>query len=749
MVVFLLCSIYLFAQPMRLSQKNDPMAKFGLNAEHLTSGKTRAADSLDCTLVGGWFTGPGWAVCVVDTLGDRLAYIGAGQTMKILNVNDSANPIVLGEVLLPCPLIFDIFVKDTLAYVANYKDGLRVINVSDPSSPFEIGFLDVFDWAYGVWVQDTFAYIADGDRGLSIINVANPASMSEIGNCNTPSRAFDVWVQDTFAYVADAYYIGDGGLRIINIVDPSSPDEVGFYDSLYCNAVYVRDTIAYAVGNGVFLINVAEPSLPIKVGSYNLNSDYYSVLDVWVKDTLAYLAVDSYFWGADSCRLEIVNTADPSYISKVGFYFTPGRAIAVQAEDNFAYVEYLGNGPDYFDGLLIVEVHEPTTPVQTGRYETGGHNQKIFIKDSLAYLANDSRGLLIINIANPSSPVEIGWYDTPGGANDVFVQDTFAYVADGDSGLHIINVSNPSSPSVTGFCSTLSTYGPDGVWVQDTFAYVADGDSGLRIIDVSDPSSPGETGFYIETLGDASAVWVQDSLAYVTDGDSGLRIIDVSDPYLPNEIGSYSGGFSDLYVNDTVAYLTSYGGLHIINISDPSSPNQTGSCHIGSELGSSGVWNKDNLCYVANGDSGLSVIDVSDPSTPVEVGFYRIYEEYFTLDACVKDSLIYVAYGRAGLYIFKYTGPDGGTEELTTEKVPFNISNISNTIDINYSVVSGEEKVKIEIFNILGQKVACPFDGIKAKGNYTLNWSGKTGIYFVRMEIGGKTYKQKALLLRQ
>jgi hypothetical protein len=742
-IIFLFCFTFLFAGPTRFPEKIDSNDRFGLSAEYLTSSKMRAADSLNCTLVGGWFTGPGYAVCIVDTL----AYIGAGQSMKILNVKDSTNPVLVGEVILPFVLIFDIFIKDTLAYVANCEDGLRVINVSDPSSPFEIGFLDIFDHAYGVWVKDTLAYVTDGDRGLSIINVANPASMSEIGNCDTPSWAYDVWVQDTFAYVADRY----GGLRIINVADPSLPGEVGFYDSLDFEAVYVRDTLVYAAGGGLCIINVAEPSLPVKVGFYGLDSSSYYVRDVWVQDSLAYLAVSSSLSDADSCRLQIVNIANSASISDVGNYFTPGRAVAVRVEENLAYVEYFAKYPDYLEGLLIVNISDLSTPLETSRYEMGGMNGSVWVQDSFAYVANHQRGLRIINIADLTLPKEIGWFDTPDWPTDVYIEDTLVYVTDGSNGLYIINVANPSSPGEVGYCNMPSNSGPWGVWAQDTFAYVADSDSGLRIIDVSEPSSPVEIGFY-NTPGYAYNVWVQDTLAYLTVGiedtlgDSGLLyIINVSDPSSPSEIISIPGEFNALFIKDTLAYVVGRG-LRIIDISDPSSPAEVGSCGTPGEY-DGGVWVQDNLACVANADSGLRIIDVSNPSSPSEVGFYNVYWELCANDVYVKDSLIYVAYDRLGLYIFKYTGL-GGIEDRVIERDGFNITSISGVIEINYSVIAEEEKVKIEIFNILGQKVVCPVDRVQSRGHYTMNWNGKTGIYFVRMEMGRKIYRQKVLLLK-
>jgi hypothetical protein len=756
-IIFLLCLTHLFAQPLKLNGKADPMDSYGLSTENLFSSKTReTVDSLNCTLVGGWFRGPSYAVFIVDTI----AYLGVNQCMKILNVKDSTDPILLGEVRFSSGIVYDIFIKNTLAYVADVLFGLRIIDVSDPSSPEEIGFCETPGWPWSLWVQDSFAYIVDvdyfdnDDCGLRIIDVSDPSNPIMVDSYNGPwGYAFtDVWVQDTIAYVA-----GGIGLRIINVSDPLSPDSISvFNDTLSFRRLYVLDTLVYAAGftSGLRIINVSDPSLPVEVGSYDLNIDFpYNkgeIGEIYVQDSLAYIAVFSMLGDSDldSCGLYIVDVSDPASMNEVGNYLTGGgRAYDVWLQDNLAYVS-CANDFDDPEGLIIIDVSEPSSTIEIGEYDTGSQILKVRVKDSFAYVVNAGRGLNIINVSDPSAPYEVGFCGTPSvyGPGDVWVQDTFAYVADDDSGLCIINIASPSLPEEIGIYNTLGE--ALGVYVQDTLAYVAC-DTGLSIINVSDPSSPEEIGFY-ETPSWPSGLWVQDTLAYVT-ADS-LHIINVSNPSSPTEVTSIPGWwFGEIFIKDTIAYIChSYGGgLHIINISEPSTPYEIGFCYTAGEY-TRGVWVKDNLAYVTSDTSGLRIIDVSDPSSPAEVGFYNVFDDYATprpLDVYVQDSLIYLAYLDGGLYIFKYTGT-GGIEELTTERDEFNISKISNTIDINYSVVGEKEKVKIEIYNILGQKVACPVDGVQTRGSYTLNWYGKTGIYFVRMEIGGEAHKQKTLLLR-
>jgi hypothetical protein len=105
--------------------------------------------------------------------------------------------------------------------------GLRIIDVSNPSSPTEVGFLDTPGWAYSVAVSGSVAYVADGDGGLRVIDVSDPSNPVELGFYDTPGSPGDIVIEAGYAYVADG---GSGGLRVFDISSPGSPFEVGYYD---------------------------------------------------------------------------------------------------------------------------------------------------------------------------------------------------------------------------------------------------------------------------------------------------------------------------------------------------------------------------------------------------------------------------------------------------------------------------------------------------------------------------------------
>ncbi|MCL6432257.1 MAG: hypothetical protein K6V36_15585, partial [Anaerolineae bacterium] len=139
------------------------------------------------------------------------------------------------------------------AYVAAHSAGLRVIDVSNPASPTEVGFCATPGYAYDVAVAGRYAYVADGDAGLRVVDVSNPSSPTEIGSCDTPGTCEGVAVAGSYAFVAD----GDAGLRIIDVSNPSRPAEVGFYDTPWgAYGVAVAQGYAYVADGfgGLFVL---------------------------------------------------------------------------------------------------------------------------------------------------------------------------------------------------------------------------------------------------------------------------------------------------------------------------------------------------------------------------------------------------------------------------------------------------------------------------------------------------------------
>jgi hypothetical protein len=121
-----------------------------------------------------------------------------------------------------------------------------VIDVSTPSAPSEVGFVDTPGIARDVAVDTSHAYVADGYTGLRVIAVSVPTAPVEVAFTDWPGNAMasSVAVASGYLYLAEST-VDDGSdsptfLRVIDVSEPTAPEEVGNFQT----AAWGRSAIA-------------------------------------------------------------------------------------------------------------------------------------------------------------------------------------------------------------------------------------------------------------------------------------------------------------------------------------------------------------------------------------------------------------------------------------------------------------------------------------------------------------------------
>jgi hypothetical protein len=287
--------------------------------------------------------------------------LGIGVTVLAAPVGaeDCLEPV--GTLTLPV-FAWRVAVSGGYAYLAEWERGLRAIDVSTPSAPVEVGWLDV-SAPWDIAVSGDYAYVASGNRdfpldepGLIVIDVSTPSAPIAVGFFETPGQALGVAVSDGYAYVA-AF---DSGLRVIDVSTPSAPVEVGW--------------------------------LEIEDGSPE---------DVAVSGSFAYVVNHTYTWG----RLDVIDVSTPSAPVGVGFVSPQGHYSfsAVAVSGSYAYV-----GKE--QGLLMIDVSTPSAPVVVGEgglpYE-GLYVRNIAVSGDYAYCSwvafPGATGFTVFDVSTPST----------------------------------------------------------------------------------------------------------------------------------------------------------------------------------------------------------------------------------------------------------------------------------------------------------------------------------------------------------
>ncbi len=285
----------------------------------------------------------------------------------------------------------DIYISGSYAYLT--CGGMYIVNISNPSTPWQTGFSNLPDDARGIHVSAYYAYIADGSNGLRIFDIDNPSSPESVGYCNTPGAGYDVFVVGRYAYVADGY----SGLQVIDVIDPSNPTIIGNYDTNgFSKEIYVSGSYAYITdnSNGLQIIDISIPNYPILVCNFTYNPwspSYCDARDVVISGNLAYVTWDYGYYGEGGGGLSIIDISNPSNPTQVGSYETPGNAADVAVNGNHAFIA---------DGssVQIIDISNSSNPTYFGSFSSPNHGafEAISVSGNHVYVSSYS-GLLILS----------------------------------------------------------------------------------------------------------------------------------------------------------------------------------------------------------------------------------------------------------------------------------------------------------------------------------------------------------------
>jgi hypothetical protein len=270
---------------------------------------------------------------------------------------------------------------------------LVVIDVSSPSRPTVVGQSGVLpgDIEDLTWA-DNRVYVANSTYGVRIIDVSIPSAPTELGVCDTPGEAYGVAASGNYAYVAD----GSSGFRICDVSAPSASTVIGSYTSLeggFGYGVAISGTYAYVGAWGLYVLDISNQQAPSYVGSYNPSTpDGYTRKGISIVGDRVFSGEYRYTTpGADGGGMRITDVSDPANPSVLGFYASPsGRVDGVTVLNDYAYVAD-GDG-----GLCVIDISNPSTPAEVGAYDTSGDAEKVALASNYIYVADREGGLVTL-----------------------------------------------------------------------------------------------------------------------------------------------------------------------------------------------------------------------------------------------------------------------------------------------------------------------------------------------------------------
>ena len=522
-------------------------------------------------------------------------------------------------------------------YLTMRISGLEVFDISDPTNPQRVGTCPVPDHILKIEIAGDYLFAAGVTAGLVVIDISDPTNPELAATCDTPDWARGVTIHGDHAFVGS----GLGHLRIIDISNPTDPEAVGWVPALHAVAVLASgDHLYVSVDYGVAVFDISDP----------VNPQQIALSPIPGSPTHAIALHGNYLFVGHHgvAGFQVIDVSDPSAPVNVHSWTAGLQANNIVIDGDRAYVACEPAG------LLTFDIADPANPVFLQELETPTrHAQNLAVSGKHAFVGDESGGLQVIRIAEPRSPACSGHVATEDIAYGIALDGDHAYVADWSAGVRVVDISDPANPCVVGGVDTPSA--SHRLEIGGDYAYVADMGSGLQVVDISDPSSPSIAGS-VDTPNEALDVALAGDYAYVADRESGLRVIDVTDPTNPEEVGAYDtpGLATSVVVAGDHVYVGDYeAGMQVLNVADP--PNPTWVSSVDTPGGVYDLAVSGDRAYLADWTGGLCVIDISDPASPMVTGSLATADRAYGVDLTGDYAL--VADWSAGLQVIDIADP--------------------------------------------------------------------------------------------
>ncbi len=338
---------------------------------------------------------PGWSYGIWASGLAQSAFVGCHwKGLQVYDTRNTSQP-VRDTGLLGADMAVDVEVDDGKAYVAGYKSGLHILDVSVPSLPTCLGCYDSGGTVRSATARDSFAYVSWPWPRMLTLDVTNPHRPLRAAGCDGMfAYPEDMVIRDSFVYCAEmnrfqivnvarprepvlagSCVIGDYtwdmdmendlaasthvlSLQLEDVSRPDSPRVVGSWSG-GASGVDIVDTIAYVVApyTGLVALNVARPAQVQTIDSLYL-TDTIWWNDVVVVGSLAYVGGE---------RIWVVDVTDPRNLRLVpGVSWTPPNLVRrLQYARPYLYAACYEAGVCVLDTVSVAVAEQPITRART------------------------------------------------------------------------------------------------------------------------------------------------------------------------------------------------------------------------------------------------------------------------------------------------------------------------------------------------------------------------------------------------
>ncbi len=271
----------------------------------------------------------------------------------------------------PCS-VGDIWAMGDTMLVARRWAGFSLVDVSDPANPVSTDVTPpgypVFQSSYGVGdIKSDGRYVYATDEatgeGLFIYDAQdpkNPVLVSTLGRIGFRSSCHNCWVD----VEAKTLYTTTGD--VYDVSNPASPRWLSRIASGHDVVVINGRAYVSEWSSGIGIYDVSTPMVPRRIGSQNYSNS--ATHNMWPsKDGRHLFTTDENLVGSTGGSVRVWDISNLSSMTQVGSYKTGATGSVVHnvhVHGDLLYVSY------YKEGVRVVDISNPATPVEIAHFDT-------------------------------------------------------------------------------------------------------------------------------------------------------------------------------------------------------------------------------------------------------------------------------------------------------------------------------------------------------------------------------------------
>jgi hypothetical protein len=601
-------------------------------------------------------------------MGDRVI-LGTGGGIAFYQCADG----LTRESFLPLegePL--DILLRDDVAYIAAYRGGLIVVDLSDPLNPVERRRIPSLDARFCASTGERLL-LGDVRKGILIFDITSPLEPKLEETIKTRYQLVGLAAESNMVAALSPHLV-----QVYMLDEKVGPwVATDLTTEVLLKKCFIHNRILYllTVQGDVLRTGLGNPIVPVELDplpvsgavDMHIDSETLLVIDKEGKVVTFDIAAGAAVSGSD----EGASPSGAEGAEQAGAAKAPaGRTLTVKGGPKlvtgswferlktklFGKSAVIGDriflkgdqlvAVSYSEGLSVYNRSGGTVSYLGGENPIG-FAIDLIVRDDILYLGNNFGGLWIGRVGGDGSIDWISHVQT-GEARDVALSGDVLILADGKFGLKLFDVSDPADPRRIGTHS--SYFFQSAVVAKEGIAYVAGGIGGVEVVDIRKPRLP--RLLWRRELSEVRGVHVDDEYLYLSDGNDGFRIYSLKGD-VPEEVSLLDtpGWNCDCFVIGDTAYLADGGnGIKVADVSDRSNPRLRGSVNLRTIARE--IHAVPGMVFVAAHTRGIMAIDVRDPDHPTIAAHYQTVDD--ARGVYTDGRFVYLASGSGGLYIFRY-----------------------------------------------------------------------------------------------